>query len=336
MLSTLFLRELARLRDKLSISTRWVRVPHKEKARPAPPPRDKAILPVFESSIIGAARLSCLIFSRYTEGAQQYTGRVPAARERPSTPPPHHRGIIGLRSALSQLSHRRKRTARLIIPKPFLYHYADSPYRLPPSSCSFSITLLGTRTVGKRGEGMGDGRLQKRELERRSTKRGRNGGEGGEGEGGPPFIPETELPVRSHSTNLGSWLFMRKVSRHFDFMLISIHYRRTEPRKSVANRWGRAYEGSAQVYLRPPNRNRRNIAFSRPFALFIRRHLSRPLLFLLSDISRAWRARFDFTCQQMEENGMGKRGGGEGVTSLTLNVHNVFHKGFVRDFLSKL
>lgn len=75
----------------------------------------------------------------------------------------------------------------------------------PPSSCSFSITLLGTRTVGKRGEGMGDGRLQKRELERRSTKRGRNGGEeGGGGEGGPPFIPETELPVRSHSTNLGS------------------------------------------------------------------------------------------------------------------------------------
>lgn len=96
---------------------------------------------------------------------------------------------------------------------------------------------------------------------------------------------------------------MRKVSRHFDFMLISIHYRRTEPRKSVANRWGRAYEGSAQVYLRPPNRNRRNIAFSRPFALFIRRHLSRRLLFLLSDISRAWRARLDFTCQQMEENG---------------------------------
>lgn len=69
-LSTLFLRELARLRDKLSISTRWVRVPHKEKARLSLPPslpRDKAILPVFESSIIGAGALSCLIFSRYRE-----------------------------------------------------------------------------------------------------------------------------------------------------------------------------------------------------------------------------------------------------------------------------
>lgn len=86
-LSTLFLRELARLRDKLSISTRWVRVPHKEKARLSLPPslpRDKAILPVFESSIIGAGALSCLIFSRYREANGRAT--VQAVRRPRETP----------------------------------------------------------------------------------------------------------------------------------------------------------------------------------------------------------------------------------------------------------
>lgn len=180
----------------------------KKKLGPPPPPVIKLSSPYSSRLLSGRHGYRALYF-RDTQRARNSTRAVCWPRERDPppplpSPPPFLRGIIGLRSALSQLSHRRKRTARLIIPKPFLYHYADSPYRLPPSSCSFSITLLGTRTVGKRGEGMGDGRLQKRELERRSTKRGRNGGEGGEGEGGPPFIPETELPVRSHSTNLGS------------------------------------------------------------------------------------------------------------------------------------
>lgn len=105
------------------------------------------------------------------ERARNSTGRAPAARD--------PRGIIGLRLALSQLSHRRKRTARLIIPKPFLYH--TDP---PPSS--FTVRGRCARLERERRE---EG--EEEELERRNTKRRRNEGEG---EGGPPFIPKRSCP----------------------------------------------------------------------------------------------------------------------------------------------
>lgn len=180
----------------------------KKKLGPPPPPRDKAILPVFESSIIGAARLSCLIFSRYTEGAQQYTGRVPAARERPPTPPPlptplpqrNYWSTVGVIAVIAPPETDRSSNYSKAFSIPLCR------LSLPPPPLILLLLHHPPRYEDGWKEGGGDGGWEAaeegtREKEHKTWKERRGGGGG---EGGPPFIPETELPVRSHSTNLGS------------------------------------------------------------------------------------------------------------------------------------
>lgn len=99
---------------------------------------------------------------------QQYRAVCRAARE--------PRGIIGLQPALSP-----------VIAPP-------ETDRSSNYSKAFSIPNPAPHTTGRRGLREVGGSRRGSEKEHK-TRRSRGGA--GEG-GGPPFIPETELPVRSH------------------------------------------------------------------------------------------------------------------------------------------
>lgn len=133
------------------------------------------------------------------ERARNSTGRVPATAR-----PPSPRGIIGLRSVLSQLSHRRKRTSRLIIPKPFLYH-TDSPYHHPPplhpapSPSPFSVRGRCARLErGREGgwEGGGTGGCR-----RGNSREGTQNVEGTEGRGRVALLSYRNGVARSQPFN---------------------------------------------------------------------------------------------------------------------------------------
>lgn len=72
------------------------------------------------------------------------------------------------------------------------------------------------------------------------------------------FILKRSYSFTAIQTNLGSWLFMRQVSRHFDFMLISIQY--TSNKIVYPLSWILSYTHSHNQFIsQVPNRNRQNI-----------------------------------------------------------------------------
>lgn len=155
-------------------------------------PRDKAILPVFESSIIGAARYRALYFrdTQRRTGAQQC--RPCAGHRETPLPQRNYWSTVGVIAVIAP-------------PETDLSSNYSKAFSIPPPSppsCSFSITLLGTRTVctvGKREGGRERGGMGG--CRRGNSREGTQNVEGTEGRGRVALLSYRNGVARSQPFN---------------------------------------------------------------------------------------------------------------------------------------